>query len=281
MIKIILGEFKNYIYIFLGSFCLALSLLAFLLPNSITTGGTPGMALLLSQVSSLSIASLMILFNIPLVLLGIKFLGKAFAIRTISTIVIISIIVDLLQNVFEIKALVHETLLASVFGGILIGLGIALILKGKSSAGGTTVLASLIASKTEFKQGQVLLFFDAIIIVLSIFIFKDLEKALWSIISIYATAKIVDLLLSGTPSKKVIHLVTSQVSKISQEIEKKLGEEGTIIKGTALDIKSNKTIIFLVVDLNKLQILRNIIQECDKDAFMLIMEASEMLGREK
>ena len=277
--KFFLNEINNYIFIISGSFCIALGVVGFLLPNSITTGGTPGMALLLHHVSSYSIASLMIAVNIPLLLMGIKYLGRGFAIRTISTIIITSIIVEILINYIKIEALVNDVLLASIFGGIIIGLGIGLIIKGKSSAGGTTVLARLISSKTEFKPGQVILFFDAIIIILSIFVFKDLEKALWSVMSIYILSKVVDLLLSGAPSKKVVHLVTNKLDLISAEIQERLGEEGTIIRGKTLDDKDDKTMILIVVELNKLHVLRDIITKNDKDAFMLIMEASEMLGR--
>lgn len=277
--KFFLNEINNYIFIISGSFCIALGVVGFLLPNSITTGGTPGMALLLHHVSSYSVASLMIAVNIPLLLIGIKYLGRGFAIRTISTIIITSIIVEILINYIKIEALVNDVLLASIFGGIIIGLGIGLIIKGKSSAGGTTVLARLISSKTEFKPGQVILFFDAIIIILSIFVFKDLEKALWSVMSIYILSKVVDLLLSGAPSKKVVHLVTNKLDLISAEIQNRLGEEGTIIRGKTLDDKDDKTMILIVVELNKLHVLRDIITKNDKDAFMLIMEASEMLGR--
>lgn len=277
--KFFLNEINNYIFIISGSFCIALGVVGFLLPNSITTGGTPGMALLLHHVSSYSVATLMIAVNIPLLLIGIKYLGRGFAIRTISTIIITSVIVEILINYIKIEALVNDVLLASIFGGIIIGLGIGLIIKGKSSAGGTTVLARLISSKTEFKPGQVILFFDAIIIILSIFVFKDLEKALWSVMSIYILSKVVDLLLSGAPSKKVVHLVTNKLDIISAEIQKRLGEEGTIIRGKTLDDKDDKTMILIVVELNKLHVLRDIITKNDKDAFMLIMEASEMLGR--
>jgi len=224
---------------------------------------------------------LILVINVPLVLLGSKFLGKAFAIRTVSTIVIISLWVDFLQVIIKLEALVNDILLSSIFGGMLIGLGIALIIKGKASAGGTMVLAKLISSKTEFKQGQVILLFDALVVLLSIFIFKDLEKALWSILSIYATSRIIDLILSGAPSQKVVHLVTNEVKKISKEIQKKLGDQGTIIKGSALNNEKDKTIMLLVVDLNKLQILRDIIHKNDKEAFMLVLEASELLGRQK
>lgn len=272
-------ELKNTFLIFMGSLCLALGVVQFLLPNEIITGGTAGLALLLHHISSFTIGSIMLLINLPLLLLAIKYLGRAFAIRTVFTIILSSACIDAFAEVLKIKAFTQDPILAAIFGGIFIGLGLGLIMKAQSSAGGSTIVARIISLKTEIKPAKVILIIDAFIILSSILIFDDITKALYSIVSIYATSRVIDLLLSGAPSKKVVHLVTNKVDAISADIKDKLGSYGTILNGIGLN-DENKNIIMLVVEVNKLQILREIMRANDKDAFIVISEASEMLGRE-
>lgn len=272
-------ESKNVFFIILGSLCLALGVVQFLLPNNIITGGTAGLALLLHHISSLTIGSIMVLINIPLLLLALKYLGRAFAIRTIITIVLSSFCIDVFAEIIKIKAFTQDPILASIFGGIFIGLGLGLIMKSQSSAGGSTIVAKIISLKTEIKAAKVILIIDALIILSSILIFDDITKSLYSIVSIYATSRVIDILLSGAPSKKVVHLVTNNVEAISKAIKERLGPYGTILNGIGLN-DENKNIIMLVVEVNKLHILREIMRANDKDSFIVISEASEMLGRE-
>ena len=273
------AELKNYLYITIGSMLLSLGVVLFFISNSITTGGSPGFALLLHHLTGFSVGSMMLALNIPLLIMGIKYLGKSFALKTIVTILLTSFMVDLLIKVLHVKGITDNIFLASVFGGIFIGIGVGLILQGNSSAGGSTIIAKIVCANSEIKPGQVILFLDFLIVISSIYIFNDVEKALWSIISIYITSRCIDMLLSGGPSKKVVHLVTNKSELLSQKIIEALGDNGSIIKGTGLHVKEEKTIIFIIVKLSKLRILREIIELNDPDAFMVVMDSSELLGR--
>jgi uncharacterized membrane-anchored protein YitT (DUF2179 family) len=272
-------EIKNVIFLVLGSFVLAVGVCQFLLPNSITTGGTPGAAILIHYFTGFSTGLVMLLINLPLLALGFRQLGRSFAFRTIGTILISSLFVDLLSVYLNWPALTNQTLLAAIFGGGFIGLGVGLIFKGNSSAGGSTIIAKLIASKTELRESQILLGLDCLIILCSIYIFKDVEKTMWSLMSIYVTSRCVDMILTSGPSKKVVHIVSEKIDQLSPLIVEKLGREGTVISGDALHECTSKTMIFIVVELKKLNVLRDIIKTHDPKAFMIVMEASEMLGR--
>lgn len=241
-------EFKNYILIIIGSITLAFSVVGFFSPNQLITGGTAGLALLLHYITPLSIGSLILLINFPLLMIGGKFLGKSFAIRTIVTLIFISLFIDLFDKVFEIQPFIIDTPLGSIFGGILVGIGLSLVIKGDSSAGGSTIIARLIAAKTEIKAGTVILTIDSIIIFSSLIIFEDRTKVLWSVISIYVTSKIIDTILTGRLNKKVVYLVTNKTEELKIRIREELGPKGTIIKG-------------------------------DPEGFLIITEATEMLGR--
>jgi len=273
------SEIRNGLYITAGSVILALGIVLFLAPNKIATGGTPGMAILLNYLIDLPIGSLMLLINLPLLLIGGRMLGKAFAIRSFAAIFLTSVLIDLSTEILRLQPLSHDTLLATLYGGIGIGIGVGLILRGNASAGGTTVIARLVASRSHYKPGQVILAFDIFIIVTSGFVFQDVERALWSMISIYATAKCIDMILTGTLSEKVVHIATSRVEVLSQAIIDRLGRQGTILTGTGLFEDEQKTLIFVTVEARRITLLRDIIRDNDPDAFMVVMDAAEMLGR--
>ena len=185
-------EVRNSFYILTGSTALALGIVLFLAPNQIATGGTPGMAILLNYLINFPIGSLMLLINLPLLLLGGKMLGKVFALRSVFAILLTSSLIDLFGEFLHLQAISQNTLLATLYGGIAVGVGVGLILRGNASAGGTTIIARLVAARSQYKPGQVILAFDTFIIVASGFVFQDIERALWSMISIYATAKCIE-----------------------------------------------------------------------------------------
>ena len=273
------NEIINYAFIISGSFVLALAVVGFFLPNHMVTGGTAGLALLLHYITPFTIGSLIALINLPLLVLGSRYLGKMFAIRTVITIVLISLFIDFLAQIIKLEPFILDTILSSIFGGIFIGLGLALVIKGNSSAGGSTIIAKIISSKTEIKPAQVILVIDTIIILSALFILDDRAKILWSIISIYITSKMIDYILTGSLNKKVVYLVTQKTEELKKLITDELGPEGTIIKGDGLFEGQEKKMILIVVEVTKLQRLRQMVKETDPEGFLIITEASEMLGR--
>lgn len=272
-------EFKNYTYILVGSILLSLGVVWFFVPNQLITGGTAGLSLLLHYITPLTIGMLMVAINLPLLVIGIKYLGKLFALRTVVTIVLISVIIDFFIEVLHLEAFVIDTILASIFGGIFIGIGLALVIKGNSSAGGSTIIAKIVSSKTEIKPGQVILVIDTLIVLSALYIFDDNIKILWSVISIYVTTKVIDMILTGTLNKKMVYIVTDKTDELKVIIRENLGDYGTILNGDGLYDNEKKKMILIIVEVTKLQYLRNLIKENDPDGFLVISEASEMLGR--
>jgi len=265
--------------LFFGSLLLSLGVVLFFMSNQITTGGSVGISLLLHHLTGYSVGSMFLILNILLLLVGLKYMGRGFAFRTVVAIALTSFFIDLFSRVFPLRSLTDDMFLATLFGGALIGLGVGLILRADASAGGSTIIAKVISAHSEIKPSQVILAIDFFTIVASVYVFIDVESALWSIFSIYITAKSIDRVLSGRPSKKVVHLVTRKSDLLSQKIIESLGYYGTVIHGTGLRVEQSKSIIFIIVELNKLRILRELIREHDPDAFMVVMDASELLGR--
>lgn len=273
-------ELKNITYMVFGTMLVALGVVLFLAPNRVATGGTPGMAILLSHlVPQLSLGVLMLAINVPLMLIGMKYLGRSFAIRTAIAVCLVSFFVDFFKLVLELKPVSHDLLLVTLFGGVIIGIGVGLILRGNSSAGGSTIIARLLAVQFNIKPGHTILAIDAIIIIASAFVFNGIEPSLWSLISIYATSRCINIVLTGGPSEKVVHIVTNEVEILAQKITEHIGPQGTILSGLGLQADQEKTMIFVVVEAGRITLLRDIVHQHDDKAFMIVMEASEMLGR--
>lgn len=273
------NELKSYLSILLGTLLLSLSVVLFFIPNNVTTGGTPGMAILLHHLTGFSVSTMVIAINIPLLIWGTRYIGKQFAIKTIVTLVLMSLFIRFFTQYFHGVILTQNIFLAAIFGGIIIGLGVGLIIKGNASAGGSTIVARIAYKRSKIKPAKVILLIDMIIVLCSIYIFQDIEKAMWSIISIYATSKAIDVVLTGTLTTKVIHITTNKAEAISIAIADKLGQQGTILSGDELKSHADKKIIFMVLDVKKIALLKEIIEQEDAQAFMLVMEATEMLGR--
>ena len=272
-------ELRNILLIGLGSVFLALGVILFLAPNQIATGGTPGVAILLHFIVDLPIGGLMVLINLPLLLIGWKLLGRAFALRTVGAILLTSLLIDLFAEILKLQALSNNTLLATLYGGIAVGLGVGLILRGNASAGGSTIIARIVASRSHIKPGQVIFGLDLLIVLATAVVFRSIEPALWSLIGIYVTSKCIDTVLTGAPTEKVVHIATNSPDALARQLLEQLGRNGTILSGTGLYRDQEKTLIFVTVEARRIGLLRDIIRQTDPDAFMVVMDAAEMLGR--
>lgn len=274
------GELANLVFIVAGSFFIALGVVLFLVPNHIATGGTPGLAILLVHVfPEISLGVLMILINIPLLLLGMRYLGKSFGARTVLSILLISAFTDFLHSFLHAQPVSSELLLGTVFGGVAVGVGVGLIMQGNSSAGGSTIIARILAARFSIKPGRTILAIDALIICSSAFVFNGIEPSLWSLICIYVTSRCIDMVLTGGPSEKVVHIVTQDIEVVSEKIIGELGSRGTVVSGKGLVNQEEKTMIFVTIENSRLANVREIVMSHDPEAFIIVMNAAELRGR--
>ena len=272
-------EIVNYFFLFIGSITLSLGVVGFLSPNQIATGGTAGLAIIFNSIFDLPIGVLFFLINIPLLAIGLKFIGKQFALKTIVAIALMTISIDLLKELIELKALSKDPLLATLYGGVLVGIGLGFIFKGGGSAGGGTIIARIVATKSDLKPGSVILILDSIVILLSAIVFNSLELALWSLISIFATSKLVDLVLIGRSNEKLVHISSyKELSTLGTLIHEQLGIKGTIVKGNDLSGLEKKDVIYIVINSNRINMIKQLVSSYDKNARMIITETKEILG---
>ncbi len=273
-------ELKQYIFIILGSFAMAFGTVCFLSPNEIITGGGVGISLLLHAIfSQITLGIIIAVVSIPFLILSYIYFGKYYLFKTFIVVLLLSTFTDILKEVLKIEAITHDILLAAVFGGIFIGLGVGLVIKGRASTGSTSVVGEIVAKKTKYKAAEVLLAIDATIMFASVFVYNDIDKSLYSMLSVYVGIRVLDIILTGRPSKKIVNIVSNNVEVLKEQIRERIEEHGTILTGIGLHQGQNKTIIYVTVDAGKIDLLKNLITKYDPDAFMIITEASEFLGR--
>lgn len=270
-------ELQNLLLISLGSYLLAFGVTFFLIPVNIATGGTPGMSIILHYLTGIPTSLAMVLINIPLVLAGLKFIDFMFAARTLVAIFFTATFVDLLPKIISFPP-IDSILLSTIYGGVCIGAGISIVMKGQASAGGTTIVAQIVARYSSFRSAQVIMFFDMIIIIAVGIVFNDMELALWSLIGIYVTTKVIDKVLTGAVAEKVVHVISNQTDRIGLAISAELGRDGTILTGENLIEQNEQKVLLAVVGARQIPKLQAIVLSRDKNAVVLVMDASEMIG---
>lgn len=277
VVTVVTAELKNILLITLGSALLAFGVTAFLLPAKVATGGTPGMSIILHYITDIPVSVAMLIVNIPLIIIGMKFISLPFAIRTIFSVFMTSLFIGVFPRLFTLPD-ISEMLLSTLYGGICIGIGIGFIIKAQASAGGTTIIARIIANYSSIKPAQAILVLDTLIIIAIAIIYQDMELALWSLISIYITAKVIDKILSGGASEKVVHIVSDNAQFLGSKISKALGRTGTILTGQNLAMDKPREILFVMVGSREIEKLKAIINQHDEQALVIVMEASEIMG---
>ncbi|MCT4698108.1 YitT family protein [Tenacibaculum haliotis] len=269
---------KDYLFIISGSLILAIGVVGFLAPNKIATGGTAGLSIVLNFVSNIPIGLLLLLLNVPLLLISVKYIGKRFAFRTMISIVSLALFIDLFREMLHFPVLSTNTLLSTIYGGLCVGLGIGIIFKGDASAGGGAIIARIIKDKYGIKPGTVILTLDVFVVLLSAIVFKNLELALWAMLSIFVASKFIDLVLTGRKQNKIVHIASEDLNTLNKVITSRMGISGTLISGNDLSQTNQRNIIFLSINKNRIMTLKNLVEKHDPKAYMIVLEATEMLG---
>ena len=276
MFKIKNSYIKNilsYLLIALAAILAAYSLDAFLIPNNILDGGVTGISIIISKVFKLPISILIIIINIPFVYIGYRNLGKGFLIRTIFSMIIFSLFLNFFESFHEVT---DEILLATIFGGILLGIGVGLVIRMGACVDGTESVALVISKKTSLSVGQIVMVFNFLIYVCAALIF-GIDRALYSILTYFITFKVIDLVSEGLEQAKAALIVTEKGTDMANEIYKRLGRTVTRINGQGL-LSGEKEVMYCVLTRIEVFELKKIANEMDESAFISILEVSDIIG---
>ena len=263
----------SFVMITIGSMFAAIALENFLLPNTVLDGGINGISIIFSKLFNLPLSVLVVVLNIPFMYIGYKHLGKSFLYRTIYAIVAFSLFLEVFH---KFDAFTEEILLATVFGGMLLGVGVGMIIRFGGCIDGTESLAMVISKKTNFSVGQIVLCFNLIIYTVAGFIF-GFDRAMYSLLTYVITFKVIDAVSEGLEQAKAALIVTEKGTKLSKEIYEKLGRTTTTIRGKGL-ISGEKEVLYCVLTRIEIFELRHIVDKMDESAFVTILEVSEIIG---
>ena len=260
----------------IGSFIMAISVAFFLLPNELSSGGFSGIATIiyykLKIPMGLTIASL----NIPLFLMAGYKLGKRFFIKSLIGTISLSVFIDLLD---KYKVITNDKMLAAIYGGILTGVGTAIILKSHSSTGGSDLVTYIIKKyNTKIELGHVITIIDAIIVILNVVFLKKIEVGLYSAITIYLMGFMIDVVFEGVFFSKLLFIISDKNEIISNEIKTKINRGITGIYGKGMYENKNRLILMCAVDRRDIANIKKLIMSIDKDAFVVVTNSREVLG---
>ena len=271
--------FISHTLILIGSFILASGFVLFIAPYKIIPGGVYGISIVLHYLFGTPIGLVALCFDIPLTIIGIKILGPRFGYKTVLGFSLTAIFTDTLTYFWGFKPLVvGDALLSSIFGGVLVGLGLGLIFRAKATSGGSDIVAMIIAKYTSLPLGMLMIYVDSVVVLVGLLVFQDWKIPLYSWIVIFITGKVIDIVMAGISYDKSIFIISEKHEEIRDKIINNLNRGGTYIEGKGMFNMADRKIIFTVVSRRELALLEEYIHEIDPKAFLTVTDATEILG---
>ncbi len=267
-------EIQRYLFLFIGSILAAVGLEMFLIPNNITDGGIVGISIITSYLTDLPLSLFIIVLNIPFLFLGYKQIGKTFVFSSIFSIASLSFWVSVFH---PIPGLTNDILLACVFGGIILGVGVGIIIRYGGSLDGTEMVAIIVNKRTAFSVGEIVMFFNIFILSSAGLVF-GWDRAMYSLIAYFVAYKVIDITVEGLDEGRAAIIISDNGEEISEAIMARLGRSVTFLEGSGGAGKHQRMILYVVVTRLEVSKLKSIIHDKDENAFVTINDVSDVMG---
>lgn len=273
----------DYALITLGLIIAAIGIRVFLVPGKIASGGVSGIAIILYYKFGFKVGLSMLIMNIPLFLMGIRNFGKGYGLKTLYGTIFLSFYVDMIEYIIpNIDKVIDYTkggnmLLAPIFGGVITGFGIGLVMKYGGSTGGTDIVAQILTKFTRIPTGYTMMMVDFLVIVAATIVF-GWEAALYAIICLYATGIFIDKTLDGVSYSKMVLIISDEYDKIKDMILYDIERGGTGISANGLYTNNEKRMILTVLATKEIHGLKEFIKVIDKNAFIIVTDVHEVYG---
>ena len=271
---------KEIAGLFIGVFLYALGVHMFTSPNNIAPGGVTGIAIILNYLFNWHIGTITLFINIPLLIMSIFFLGKEFTVRTLSAVALFTVMMDYVVVYFPIYVGDSSAkILAAIFGGVLMGAGLGIVFMSDFTTGGTDIIIRIIQLKFPyFSTGKLLMALDFIIVAFSIFVYDDVEVALYALISIFVCSKVVDSLIYGTDIGRLLFIVSDKSQEITSLLLEKIDRGVTLLDAKGAYTGVEKEVILIAVKRNQFYKVKKLVYGIDPTAFMIVTDAGEIVG---
>nr|WP_173108102.1 YitT family protein [Bacillus sp. KH172YL63] len=273
--KIPLNEvLKRAFLITIGAVIMAVGLEIFLVPNQVIDGGIVGVSIMLSHLSGMNLGLFIFVLNIPFFFIGYKQIGKTFALSTLYGIIVLSVSTTFLHPV---AAFTQDILLASLFGGIVLGIGVGLVIRYGGSLDGTEILAILSSKRLPFSVGEIIMIVNLFILACAGFVFSW-DRAMYSLLAYYVAFKMIDITIKGLDESKSVWIISENHEQIGDALLHRLGRGVTYLKGEGAFSGDDKKVIFCVITRLEEAKLKDIVAEHDPSAFLAIADIAEVRG---
>lgn len=262
------------LFMVLGAALVSIGLEIFLIPNNIIDGGIVGISIMSSYLTKLPLGLFIFILNTPFFIIGYKQIGKTFAISTLFSVICLSIGVTILH---PIQSLTHDILLAAVFGGIILGIGVGLIIRTGGSLDGTEIVAIILDKTTGFSIGEIVMFFNLFILSGAGLIF-GWDKAMYSLIAYFIAFKIIDVTVEGLDEAKAVFIVSERHKDITEALIDRLGRGVTLLEGKGAYKGASTSVIYVVITRLEIAKMKSIVHGFDENALVTIGSV-EVLGK--
>lgn len=263
-----------YAQIFIGSVIGAAAYPTFLIPNNIAPGGLTGVATILNYLAGWPVGITALILNIPLFLIGYRTMGKVFAFRSLVATALFTVLIDILP----LKSVSEDPLLGTLFGGVVLGIGLGLILRGGATTGGSDMVARMVHRRFSFITVGMFLFALDFLVVLAAAIFIGGTQALYAMIDIYVCSRVIDAVMVGFGGNKACFVMTDAWQKITGRVLNEIERGCTLLDAKGAYSGTSRPVVMCVMSRQEMTALKRIVQEEDEKAFMFITEAHEALG---
>lgn len=274
-VKLTLGKvLRRALFIIIGATLVSVGLEIFLVPNNIIDGGIVGISIIAYKLTGLPLGGFLFLLNLPFLFLGYKQIGKTFALSTLLGVFVMSVGTFLLHPV---PALTVEPILAAVFGGIILGIGVGIVIRSGGSLDGTEIVAILFNKRSPFSVGEIVMFINLFILSSAGFVF-GWNQAMYSLIAYYIAFKMIDLTIEGFDESKSVWITSDQFAEIADALLDRLGRGVTFLHGEGAYTGDQKKVIFCVITRLEEAKLKSIVDEIDPFAFMVLGNIHDVKG---
>ncbi|WP_286886442.1 YitT family protein [Aneurinibacillus sp. UBA3580] len=265
---------KRSLFIVLGACLVAIGLEIFLVPNQIIDGGIVGISIILSHLTGVNLGVFLFVLNLPFLIMGYKEIGKTFAISTLLGVTVMSIGTSFLHPVSE---LTEDPLLAAVFGGIILGIGVGMVIRYGGSLDGTEIVAIMFNKKLPFSVGETVMVFNIFILGSAGFVF-GWDRAMYSLIAYYIAFKMIDVTIQGLDESRSVWIISDKHREIGDALLARLGRGVTYLNGEGAYTGEDKKVIFCVITRLEEAKLKSIIEDIDEKAFLAVGSINNVKG---
>ena len=264
---------KNLLFLTIGAIITAFALESFLVPNNIIDGGVIGISMIVSHITKLNLGLLILIINTPFIIMAFKTMGAKFVVQTVYA----NIILAVFLNLFHHYKVTGDLLLSTVFGGIILGFGVGVILKHEGSLDGTEMLSLVVARRFGCSVGEFIMGINVFIYLAAGKVFSW-ESAMYSIMTYFIASKVIDMVMEGLNSSKSVRIISDEATAIGQALIEKLDISVTYLQGIGGYTGQDKDLIYCVISRLELPKMLDIIKEIDSNAFVSVVDVHEVYG---